>query len=370
MRPVSDALLSTVRGSHGMAVRARVVTTYQEGTDPDGTEIPIVSGDVQLDASAQTRSTVDMTTTPDLWPAAADDLLAPYGHELYVERGVRLGGGAVEWVSLGYHRIDTVEQENVPRGAVRVAGKDRMAGIVDGRLPQPIQFPATWTYGQVVDFMVHEIYPAATIEWDDGTDVQLIGRSVLAEEDRYAFLDNLVKSRGKVWYWDYRGVLVIRDPPDPADPVFAVDSGTGGVLIELSHDLSREGVYNAVVATGEAADTTAPARAVRTDNNPASPTRWGGRFGRVPRFFSSPLITTNDQAASAAASLLRTSIGLPYNVDFSAVPNPALEPLDPVLVTSPARRVHVLEKLTIPLTAEVALRGTTREQTLVILGEA
>ena len=369
MRPVSDALLSTIRGSHGMAARARVVTTYQEGTDPDGTEVQIDGGDVQLDASADIRSTVELVTLPALWPSNASDLLTPYGNELYLERSVRLGGGVVEWVSLGYFGITAADQDDAPLGAVRVAGQDRMAGIVRGRLTSPRQYAATTTYGTVVDDLVHDIYPAATIEWDDATSGRLLGRAVIAEEDRYAFLADLITSVGKIWYWDHRGVLVIKDPPDPAEPVFDVDAGPGGVLISLSRNLSREEVYNGVVAYGEAADDGDSARAVVVDGNPASPTRWGGPFGKVPRFYSSPLITTPAQAASAAGSLLLKSTGLPYNADFRAVPNPALEPYDPVRVSHPGEtRTYVIDKLTVPLVADAPLQGTTREQTNVVFG--
>lgn len=369
MRPVSAALLATVRASHGMAARARVVTTYQEGTDPDGVEIPIVDGNVELDASADVRSTVDLTSDPGLWPKRAADLVTPYGNELFVERGVKLGGGSVEWVSLGYFRITTADQVDAPRGAVRVAGADRMRGIVRGRLTSPKQFLAIATYGAVVEELVLDIYPDATIEWDDATSGQLLGRSVIAEEDRYAFLNDLVTAVGKVWYWDHRGVLLIKDPPDPSSPVFDVNGGANGVLATLSRHLSDEEVYNGVVATGEAADARAPARAVVVDVNPNSPTRWGGPFGKVPKFYSSPLLTTDAQAASAAGSLLRTSTGLPYNVDFTMVPNPGLEPLDPVRVSDPGRTaVHVLDKLTIPLVADAALTAAAREQSFIVIG--
>jgi hypothetical protein len=112
-------------------------------------------------------------------------------------------------------------------------------------------------------------------------------------------------------------------------------------------------------------------RALAVDSNPDSPTYWSGPFGKVPRFYSSPFITTTVQAQSAAASILRQSLGLPYSVDFSLVPNPALEPLDPVLVrysNRDAAETHVIEQLTVPLVASAAMTATTREQTLIAIG--
>lgn len=378
MRPVTDAYLRTIRGSHKAVSRARVCAPGQTGTAPTGTDIKILGGDVAFDASAETRATLDLTTEgAGMWPSRNDSLLAPYGNEIFVERGVDFGGGRTEMVSLGFYRIYTPEQENPPDGPITIAARDRMSGIIDGRLLNPVQFAATKTRGEVVAQLVTDVYPSAVIDWDDAAESVLIGRSLVADEDRYAFLNDLITAAGKVWYWDYRGVLVIKSPPDPSMPVFDVDHGENGVLVKMSRDLTREGVYNAVVATGEASDTSFASRAVAIDNNPDSPTYWFGGFGKVPRSYSSPFITTNAQALSAASALLAQSLGLPYNVYFGSIVNAALEPLDPVRVVYPPQarsrgdvaEIHVIEKLTIPLMVEDALSATTREQTLIQLGE-
>lgn len=369
MRPVSDAFLRTVRGSHKAVFDARVVEPGQTGTDPDGTTISVLDGDVQLDAKADVRSTLDLSTDgTGMWPSTASSLLAPYGNEIFVRRGITYGNGTTEWVSLGYFRIESPEQDEAPDGPIRVAGKDRMAGIVDARLLAPRQFTSGTTLSTVFNTLIGEVYSWATIEWDDGTDTDTLGRSLIAEEDRFGFLNDLVKAAGKIWYWDHRGVLVIRSVPDVTDPVVEVSHGENGVLVRMGRRLTREGVYNAVVATGEGADTAVPARGVAVDGNPASPTYWNGSFGKVPHFYSSPFLTTDLQARTAAAAILQRLLGLPYAVDFTAVPNPALEPDDPVRVTYSSRRApetHVIERMTIPLTATSALTASTREQALV-----
>jgi hypothetical protein len=345
VRPVSTAFLAALRGSHAAPAQAFVVAAGQTGTSPTGTELAVIGGDVQMDAAAAIRSTLAVTVSGE-FPDQASDSLTPYGNEIFVRRGVAFGGGRVEWVSLGYFRIQSVEQDDRPDAPVRIAAQDRMAGIVEARLITPQQFAATALYEDVVNDLVTEVYPWATVEWDDTTGEDPLGRSLIAEEDRWKFLDDLVTSRGKIWYWDHRGVLVIRTAPDPDEPVWEVNAGADGVLIAVSRDLSREGVYNAVVASGEALDTEAPPTAVAVDDNPDSPTYWNGSFGKVPRFYSSPFITTTGQAETTAAALLRAKLGLPYNVHFQAIVNPALEPWDPVAVNpagtrnpNPARRV-------------------------------
>lgn len=372
MRAVSDAFLRTVHGSHPMVARARVCDTFQTGTSPTGLEIPVLGGDVKLDGTAEIRSTADLVTDGNgMWPRLADDPLMPYGNEIYLERGIRYSDELAEYVGLGYFRIQEPDQGRAPNGPITVELRDRMSSIIEGRLLSPVQFLPGATLGDVFATLIEQVYPAAVIEFDDGSDANVLVRSAVADEDRFKFLDNIVKSLGKVWYWDHRGVLVIRSIPDPGDPVFEVVAGAGGVLVELSRKISRTGVYNAVVARGEATDSTPPAYGVAVDNNPTSPTYYFGRFGPVPRFYSSSFITTDGQAQSAAAAMVRRYIGLPYNVEFKVSPNPALEPFDPVTVRpggNEALETHVIETLSIPLTSGDAMTATTREQTLVIIG--
>lgn len=386
MRPVSEAFLRTVRGSHVMRSRARVVDAGTTGVNPVGVEIPILGGDVRFESKvtggatvtgASVRASLDLATEgAGQWPGSATDSLAPFGNEIYAERGIAFGNGVIEWIGLGYYRIYTPEQEEVPDGPIRIAARDRMSGLEDARLTEPRQFTATTTLGTIVTTLVTEVYPGAVIEWDDATDTAQLGRALIAEEDRFEFLSDLITAAGKTWAWDHRGHLMIKSPPDASAPIYDVDAGVNGVLAAMSRDLSREGVYNGVVAFGEAADTEPPVRALVVDDNPESPTYWEGAFGKVPRFYSSPFITTLAQAESAARAILTQSLGVPYNVQFGTVPNPALEPLDVVRVIYPRRsrslnmraETHIVDTLTVPLGPAGLMTATTREQLLAPAG--
>lgn len=364
MRPCTDEYLQAVRATHRMHARARVLTTFQTGTNPTGVTIPILSGAVKMDARADIRSRLDLTTDGTDWDHTPAGLITPYGNEIFVERGVELIGSMIEWVSLGYFRIYGCPQEEAPDGPIDVEARDRMSGLIDARLEAPVQYLASNTVGQVFDDLVTAVYPGATITFDDALDGELLGRTVVAEEKRYEFLRDLATSYGKVMWWDHLGVLQVASPPDPGVPVLDVNHGAGGILVSLSKEVSREGVYNAVVATGEGADGTTPAFGVARDLNPNSPTYYFGKFGPVPRFYNSQFIKDDTQATAAARSLLMQSLGLPYNVDLAAVPNPCLEVLDPVRVAydyDRAPEIHVLDELTVGLTATDPMTGTSRQ---------
>lgn len=376
--PNRQVMQELTSGSHAVSFEARVVEFYQEGDDPTGTEIPIVGGDVNMDATADIFASLNLTTAGEmagklLWPQRATDLLAPFGNEVFVRRGVQVDGQVI-WVPLGYFRIGTPQQANAPEGEISITGLDRMAGIIIARLLSPRSFLSNRTVHSVFDELVHEVYPAATILFDDPlVEFAQIGRLIEVEESRYDTLRELADSYGKIMYWDTSGILRIESAPDPQTPLWTFAAGRrNGVLIQASRTLSSEGVYNCLVVTGEgASDEVEPVRAVVVDNNPNSPTYFYGKFGPVPKFYSSPLITTEAQATLAGTSMLRRSLGFPYNVDFTISPNPAVRPWDPtrIMFKGGKLEIHVIDQIKIPLDAQTAMTGRTKEQTLMAIEE-
>lgn len=363
MRPVSDAFLRTLQGSHRMFARVKVLTTYQTGVAPTGAELDLIDGNVRADASGDVRSSLDCVVAGyQMWPHETDDILAPYGNELFVERGINYGNGTIEIVSLGYFRINQTDQDEGPNGSIQLSASDRMIGIIESRLPFPIQFEAGATVEDIFNTLVLDVYPNATIEYDFTASGSTISTTQIAEEDRYGFLHDVAKSRGKIMYWDYRGVLRVVSPPDPDVPVYTINSGRSGTMVQLSRSLSRQGVYNGVVARGDTPTDDVQPISLVVDNNPLSPTYWNGPFGKIPRYYYSSFITTTAQATSAATSLLQQAIGLPYSIDLRAVPNPALEPYDSILIVAPdSSDVHVIDSITIPLNVNAAMSGSTRK---------
>lgn len=367
MRPVSARFLAAVASSHRMVSRARVCSPGQNGTNPTGTEILMESGHVTLDSTADVRGTLDLTTAQS-WPLNASDLLTPYGNEIFVERGVIYGDGSREWVSQGYYRINQVEQQDAPYGSIDVTCTDRMQGIKDARLTTPVVFNPGVTIISVIQQLVLDAYPWAVFDYDASLGTATLASRQTTDEDRFGFLNDLVTAQGMVWYWDYRGILYIHPAPNPAVPIAVINSGQNGVLVKLSRTLNRDGIYNGCVAGGQDTGTGAVASALVVDSNPSSPTYWYGPFGKVPQFFNSSFLTTDAQCRTAGLGLLQKSTGLPYNVDFGFVPNPALEPLDPVIVRYPQQGLahtkaesHVISSLEIPLDAGTEMSGKTRQ---------
>ncbi len=368
MRPVSPAFLRSLSGSRPLIARATVCSTFQTGVNPVGTVVPIIDGVVTLDGKAATRSTVDVTISA-AWPIFITSDLAPYGNEIYVECGIQYTDDLVEYVGLGYHRIQTPEQDIPSNSPIRVTAVDRMQAIQEARLLTPLQFLSGTTFGVVVDTLILDVYPEAVIEWDDATELTTLTRDVIVEDDRYAFLNDAITSRGKIWYWDHRGVLVIKDVPDPVTPSIEINHAAHGTLVGMRRVLTRDETYNAVVATGEGSDDAEPVMAVVIDDDELSPTYFYGRFGQVPMFYSSPFLGTVEACESAARSVLQRIIGLTYSVNIETAPNPALEPYDVASIKFSHReapQTHVLDTIAIPLIGSGAWSATTREQRVTL----
>jgi Domain of unknown function (DUF5047) len=372
MRPVSAQFQAAVTGSHRVAHRARVLAPGYNGTNPgplnaDGSpqnSLLIESGTVNLDRTAQVRGSLDITISAP-WPSSATDMLTPYGNEIYVERGVVYGDGSTEWVGQGYYRIDTVEQASAPYGAIHITGTDRMQGVIDQKLTAPAVVSAGSTIITVIEGLVLDVFPWAVFDYDAGLGSDTLNADQVTTQDRFKFIDDLVKAYGMVWYWNHQGLLYIHPAPNPAVPVLTVQAGQGGVLATLSRTLTRSGITNGCVVTGNQASNNPPVFATVVDNNPNSPTYWYGQFGQVPEFFSASTLQTAVQCQAAGAARLQQSTGLPYEVDFSMVPNPAVEPLDCAQFVYPGRaELHVLDSIVIPLDVHTAMTGVTRQQTV------
>lgn len=342
---------------------------FQTGDNPTGTALRLIEGDIELDATADIRG-AGTVTLAEPWPRVRNRSLAPFGAEVFIARGVDLGASGTLWAPLGYYRIQDLEQSDAARGPLQLSLEDRMATIIDSRFLQPRQWVQGVTVGEIVDEIVREIYPAVEIVYDDDSDQSQLGRSLIAEESRYDMLLTLANGLGKIVYWDGEGRLRFESIPDEQTPIWRVNAGPDGVMVESKRSLSREGVYNALVVLGEGTDELNPVRAVAYDAQESSPTFFGGPFGQVPRFYASPFITTQLQAENAAVNMLRQSLGASYDVGLSAVPNPALKPYDVlrVVYNDGTREMHIVEKVSIPLAAEATLAISTRQSTIIHVG--
>lgn len=397
MQTTSAAFLEAIRGSHEMVAAAYIVTPGSAGDLRGvGATLPtvggsilsalaVVSGDVTLDCTATIRGTAQVVVEAG-WPSnTSTSSIAPYGTEVVIFRGVRYGNETVEVVQLGIFRITSVEQ-NVPfAGQLTVQLQDRMGAIDESKFVAPVSYPlgAGWTWGSVLaDLIDGASIVDPTITWDDTTlrDTAITAAVVATGNDRVSTIDTMLiglPNGGKIAYFDALGHLLVKTQPSIATnaPVYTIDQGPNGVFVGGSRTLTRSGAINTVVVTNEQAGmTTTPFTGIASDTNPLSPT-YVVTFGTVPAAsaYLVPTVQSNADAASSAATILAAVIGVPYTVQLTAVPCPALEPFDVVTVQFPIDRtfsstavptaeLHIIDSVKIPLDVATALSINTRLQ--------
>lgn len=362
MRPVSARFKQAITQTHRIGFKVDVL---QNGTIIQTLQT-VTAGSVTLDATAAVRGRLDLTIVDDgtqgLVPTSPSDLLAPYGNELRPSRGIIYPDGTSELVALGVFRIDDV----VPTDAagsltIQITGNDRSGRITDARFEAPFAIAAGTNLATAILSIVMPAYPAVVTNF---TATAVTTPAVIAQEgdDRWALAQQLANDSGLRLYFDGDGTLVLA-ADSPGSSVISLAEGANSVLLTAARRWTRQGAYNRWIATGQNTGQGTPVRGVATDDNPLSPTYYFGPYGQVPKFFQSQFITTTGQANDAAAAMKSREIGTTQTISFGTLVLPHLEPGDVATVTRLRAGIdedNIIDQLTIPLTQDAAMSGTTR----------
>ncbi len=344
-------------------IQASVTAVPPGGTlAGDGVALPFSDGTVTLDRTAQHRGGISVQVSdPSLYPINASDLLNPVGTVLYATRGIAFPDGSVESVALGQYRLESVQRDG-PGGGLTLTGWDKSRQLLDERFTIPTTIASGSCESRITN-LIAAVYASGQTYTFATTGVTIPKTTV--EQDRWPTIQQFAQLAGCEIYPDNVGHWILRATPDPATAtsVWSINAGADGVLVSATDVTSREGAPNGIVATGTPITGTPPAPGIVHDDAVASPTLWGGAYGHVPAFYSSPNITTHAQAVAVATAMLRDFIGAWRTIDFGSVPNPALEPGDAVTIVNQdgTSEVHMLDALTIPLSASGgAMTGSSR----------
>jgi kumamolisin len=367
---VSTKFLETIRHSHTPMFYADVYRggVRQTPSQYQATGLPLDAGsNVVVDCGSQVRRICQVTIAdPALDPTTAQALLAPYGTELVLSRGVQYPGGVVEWVPLGWFRIDSAKTtrsgQHGPAG-IQVTGRDRASYVLEDEFTTTLASTQSTVVAEIRALLL-DAMPSHVPGLRDLTgDATVCPAQVYDQRSRADAIDTLATAIGAEFFIDPAGTPTLRRVPTAATPpVWTIDAGVAGVLIEADTAVDRSLIYNGWIVTGERTDGTAGAYALVTDNNVASSTYWSGPFGKRPGRFSSPILTTDAMCTAAGTSLLARSAAAGWTIDLTAIPNPALDGSDVIVVILPDGRqqFHIIDGLTIPLDVEAPMPVKTR----------
>lgn len=364
MYPISAAFAQRITASHTVATNVTVCDAVGNIL----ATLNVTDGDVRADKRNAIRRTCSVTLTDPTGaytPADITDLLAPNGNELRVYRGAKLANGTTELVPLGVFGIEQVEiDDNGERLTIKVEGSDRAAKLQRARFTDVYTIASGTNYATAIQTLLNSRVTGLTYSFMT-TALTTPSIVVAEQQDPWKQAQDLAANIGAELYFDVTGVVVLRPEPNPSTSpvVWTYTDGHDAMILAVNRVLQRTNVYNHFVVTGEGTGVATPVRAESKDTDPSSPTYYLGPFGDVPRFYSSPLITTTAQAQSVADAFLNRVRGLVEDVRFPSLVNPAHEPGDVVTITRARAGVSgtfLIDSLEIPLAARSPMNATTR----------
>lgn len=383
MLQVSEDFTRLIFQSH------RIATKVCPPDRPD-LPLPLINGDIALDITAAVRGTASLKFAEvDLVPRSNDAILAPYGQKLQVFRGLYIPGVTQpELVSLGKFVIQRTRVRDTPGGGVEidVSASDRSQNVIDA------EFEDIETVGPgdlFTDAILEIVGGGVPIPEYEFIEKDSLSPTLTGEQgdDRWAFAQTMASALGCDLYYNNQGILTLSLRQIATDPhVLSITEGVDGVevnppeveedpsLLEVDKELSRENAHNKWIVNGDNPDDIegTPPTATAIDDDPDSPTRYGGPFGKKPEIWNSAFITDNDQAQDAAEGKKAKERGISLELNFGSLVHPALEPDDVVFVKRTrksrttgeivhiANESHVLDSLNIPLMPDQNMTGKTR----------
>lgn len=346
MRAVSAQWATTLAQSHRIST---VVTSQRPGSA--AVTVPIADGSVVFDATADARRRCTITVPrygPDGfdWMPGTDVLhpLSSYGMRLNIRTGVVHPDGTTERVNLGWYLITDVRLD---QGRVVVTGSDLWRLVADFKIPPgaPAAFVPSAdplvTYALVLNRLARwglvdadpQILPVTT---EPGVILPLKSRFATPEEaDRAQLMKDVGEfSARSVYVDDNATITLLPEPSVPGTPVLTLVDGVGGTIVRRAVSQARQQLYNSVTVVGTSQSTgkeVGRATARLPVGNVIGPT---SPYGTVNYWWRSTEIANNTEAATKADQLLARLSRMGREEEVTCVPNPALELLDTVRVTS------------------------------------
>jgi hypothetical protein len=334
MWKTSDSYNSAlVSGSRRWSTKVEVLYSDAVVTTLTGT----IDGAVDIDEVAVRRSLnfTMVDTDGTLTPAGASDLLAPKGTEIRVHRGLTLPDGTTEFVPLGVFGVnEPVVRAHQPGTIIAIKAFDRVDAIRSRRFTAPWRVAAgTPTYQAISDIITSRLNVPVRSTITGNTTTEVVYDEL---SDPWDAVRDIASADSLVAYFDPLGTVIIA-PDAEADTGVLYSPSIDSLFIQAERTIKSDKTYSGVIVKGEHPDVD-PIRVELWDDDPKSPTYYLGPFGARPYGFTSPLLTTVDQATAAAETILARVTKMRQDGTLTTVGHPGHEVGDVVTITDPKSR--------------------------------
>lgn len=291
----------------------------------------LVEGSVSVSYGRDERRTCDLTLDN------RDGELAHYPGGFWYDKVVKVFRGVdydgLRWAAqIGEFTIDSIESQHFPH-TVHVTGRDYTAWCLTSKFTAATSFSSGQYLVDVIKAIALNAGITKFILPSSTTEPSQLGRTFFFERgtERWKAMKDMATAYGFELFFDAQGYLVLRRFVDPAlaPESYTFETGAYGNLVSYRKRTSGSRIYNSIVVTGEATDQI-PVSAVARNTNPSSPTHIrqpGEATGLAERVYqySSPFITTTDQAQAVADNFLKVHSLEEFDLDLESIVLPWLE---------------------------------------------
>lgn len=356
MQSVSANFLAAVKGSTKPTFYADLWKSNNFiATLPIETGSCEVSFDAESDVQGSGRIVV-LDNDGTLTPTSMGSNLTPFGAVVNIKAGFELPSAVEETVSLGWFLINDMEIEEawqsytrddvtnlVRKGSrITITLRDLMQKVADYKFLVPSQPTQQTAWAEIV-YLVQDVVGTQTPSYSGFTDLP-IPYTLTYGEDRMAAVKALAAVLAAEPVMLPNGKLSLRQiNPSQSASNTAPTFGWNINVTKYKKTLSREDVYNIVVARGKTEDSVGlVAYAIQG----SGPTSFYGATGPRPIFYDTDLLTTGSAVKAYAEAQLATLASRQAQVvPITALPNPAIELGDYAQLT--------IQGSSLPITARV-----------------
>lgn len=356
-------------GSHRMVSVVDVFASTALDAELLISDLPILGGSVTAALTSRVVRNLNASVDQSYYPALGTEPLAPYGSVVRAYRGIEFGDGFRYLFPVFTGRIQDTGMDS-STGLCTFTAADYAAEVIGFAFETPENSNPFNNVASETKRLISNAFPDATYSTFDSA-AQSIA-PMTWQNDRGSALDELATSVGGYWYCLADGSFVLRYYPwtVPASPTVGLTDGDGGLITEYRFTRSRSEVFNSVTVSSERLDGSAPQHSTARDTNPASPTFFGGPFGRRTEqvYLQNPQVSSN--VINAARSALRRDVSLSEYSEWSQIPDAALELGDVVSLHVQSRQtavIQVVSGFTLPLGLEGAMSVSARSLVVPVL---